>query len=70
MPTYEVTVEMIVPARQTVKVNAHNEADALSQAQRSFSPAAADIGTDPKTWSLRSTKVKKVSSVIVRVADE
>ena len=70
MPTYEVIVEMIVPVRRTFKVNAHSEAEALHQAQHLFSPTAADIGDDRRNWSLRSSTVKKLSSVIVKVADE
>jgi hypothetical protein len=70
MPTYEVMVEMIVPARQTVKINAYNETQALEIARSNLSIKNLNVSEDKNTWSLRSTKVKKLSSVIAPIDDD
>ncbi len=70
MPTYEVMVEMIVPAQQVLKINARNEAEALSMAREQMVPEAMSVTADRRTWSIRQSRVKKLSSVIVPIADD
>jgi hypothetical protein len=65
MPTFEVTVEMAVTAKQTVRVNALNELDAVNKARAKLDPDVMAIDEDRKKWSIRSSRVDKMSSVIV-----
>lgn len=69
MPTFDVTVEMAVTAKQTVRVNALNELDAVNKARAKMEPSNMAIDEDRKKWSIRSSRVNKVSSVIVPMSD-